>query len=69
MFRYLRAVREKAGLTQEQLAELVGVKRTAINKIEAGTRSPSLKVGLRLQTILGVPIARLLESASDRKPA
>ncbi|GHV26743.1 hypothetical protein FACS18948_3000 [Clostridia bacterium] len=63
-----RAAREAKGLTQEQLASLVGVKRTAICKIEAGTRKPSLDVALRLERILGRS-ARYLLTQEPQKTA
>jgi len=36
----LRAIRERAGITQEQLALAVGVSRSALQRWEAGQRSP-----------------------------
>jgi len=38
----LRIARAKAGVTQAQLAELAGVPRSTVERIEAGTRQPSL---------------------------
>lgn len=35
----LRALRQKAGLTQEELANLLGVTKSAISKYEKGQRS------------------------------
>lgn len=35
----LRAIREEAGFTQSQLAEILGVNRTQVSRIEKGTRS------------------------------
>ncbi|GHU76429.1 transcriptional regulator [Clostridia bacterium] len=64
-----RAAREARGLTQEQLATLVGVKRTAINKIEAGTRNPSLKLALLLEKALGKSIDKLMETERERETA
>jgi DNA-binding XRE family transcriptional regulator len=44
----LAAARERAGLTQQQLAERVGVGRVSIARIETGTRSPSMALALRI---------------------
>lgn len=38
----LKQLREDLGLTQEQLGELVGVSRQAINAIETGKFEPSI---------------------------
>ncbi|WP_249522661.1 helix-turn-helix transcriptional regulator [Modestobacter marinus] len=38
----LRLARAKAGVTQAQLAELAEVPRSTVERIEAGTRQPSL---------------------------
>lgn len=58
----LRAVREKAKITQTDLAELSGVSRITINRIENGelneTTSGTLK---KLADALNVPIDSLIE--------
>ena len=66
MRRRFRALREAKDLTQGQLAVLVGVKHATINKIEAGTRKPSVDVALRLQSILDSSIDDLLVKDSDK---
>ncbi len=38
----LRSARAKKGVSQAQLAELAGVPRSTVERIEAGTRQPSL---------------------------
>lgn len=50
----LRELREKAGLTQEELASLVGVQRTQITMIEIGKSSPSIKTAKKLGEVLKV---------------
>ncbi|MBE3576918.1 MAG: helix-turn-helix transcriptional regulator [Limnochordales bacterium] len=52
----LRQARRERGLTQLQLAELVGVSRQLIQAIEAGKRTPSLGVASRLSSVLGLPM-------------
>jgi putative transcriptional regulator len=55
----LRALREKAGLTQGQLAELVGVSRKTINTVENGIFVPSTVVALKIAKALGQPVEAL----------
>jgi putative transcriptional regulator len=46
-------------LTQEDLAQLVGVTRKSINAIEAGRMVPSTVLALKLARALGVPVETL----------
>lgn len=46
-------LRKKAGLTQEQMARLIGIDRGFYAHIEKGRRTPSLPVALRIAQILG----------------
>ena len=48
----LRDLRTKRGLTQAELAELVGVSRKTINTVENGVFIPSTVLALRLATAL-----------------
>jgi putative transcriptional regulator len=47
---------ERGELTQQGLAERVGVTRQTINAIEAGKYSPSLEVAFRIAVALGARI-------------
>ena len=47
---------ERNEMTQQDLAERVGVTRQTINAIEAGKYSPSLEVAFRIAVALGVRI-------------
>ena len=49
----LKHEREKKLLTQQQLADLVGVDRTLISKIESGTSSPSVTTAKKIAAVLG----------------
>jgi transcriptional regulator with XRE-family HTH domain len=51
----LRSLREAAGLTQQQLADRVGVKWESVSRWERGTREPSWGNVLALGKALGVP--------------
>jgi putative transcriptional regulator len=56
---HLRRLREERGLTQEQLADLVGLSRQSIISIERGRFIPSIETALRLSLALNVPIEEL----------
>ena len=44
----LKVYRAKKEITQEELAERVGVSRQAINSVETGKYDPSLKLAFKL---------------------
>jgi transcriptional regulator with XRE-family HTH domain len=56
----IRNAREDAGLTQEMLAELAGLDRQAINRIEQAHASPKLDNLFRIADALNVPLADLV---------
>ncbi|NLD58369.1 MAG: helix-turn-helix transcriptional regulator [Clostridiales bacterium] len=64
----VREFREKRGLTQKELGELVGVSRQAINAIETGKFDPSIRLAHDLARFFGVSIEALfLFDEEDRK--
>lgn len=50
----IRILRKTRGLTQQQLADLMGVQRATISNYEIGRRSPHMKDLEKLADILGV---------------
>lgn len=56
----LRALRKQKDLTQQQLAERVGMKNSVISFYEVGERVPSPRVIVRLAAVLGVSTDYLL---------
>ena len=58
--RGLRSVRKSANLTQEALAERVGLSRTSITNIERGRQHVSLHMLFSLAAAVGVEPAELL---------
>ncbi len=54
------------GMTQQQLAERVGVTRQTIISIERGRYRPSVELALRLARVFGVPVEKLFE-LSDKE--
>lgn len=50
----IRALRfETAEMTQQQLADRIGVSRQTVNAIEGGKYSPSLEVAFRIAQVFG----------------
>ena len=52
----VRDLRNKKGVTQEQLAEKVGVTRQTIIAIEKGSYTPSVALALGIAAFFGVPL-------------
>ncbi len=52
----LKALREKVGLSQEKLGELVGTSRQAIHAIESGKFEPSIWLAYSLSRIFDCTI-------------
>lgn len=57
--RRVAEARRRASLTQQQLAEKIGVGRVTIARIETGAQTPSLDVALALAQELGEPVEAL----------
>jgi len=55
----LRVERARRDLTQEQLADLVGVTRKTINTVENGRFVPSTLLAFKLARALQVPVETL----------
>ena len=55
----LKKHRILAGLTQEDLADRVGVRRETIIRLEAGRYNPSLKLAIALSRAVDAPIEAL----------
>lgn len=54
---YLREWREHRGLTQQQVADRLGVDKATISRWEGGKRSPSLNVLAAVCEALSVPLS------------
>jgi putative transcriptional regulator len=65
---HLKRHRTERGLTQEELADRVGVTRQTILSIERGRYSPSIELALRLARLFGVPVESLFELAEPARP-
>ena len=58
--------RMAVGISQEDLADQVGLDRTYISGIERGIRNPTFLVLLRLAQVLGVPPALFMEEGQSQ---
>ena len=62
----IRALRESAeGMTQQQLADRIGVTRQTVNAIEGGKYSPSLEVAFRIASVFERPLEEVFEYEDD----
>ncbi|MDK2747546.1 MAG: helix-turn-helix domain-containing protein [Brevundimonas sp.] len=57
----VRALRDQAGLSQEELAFRASMKRSYLSDLERGTRNPSVRALGRLAVALGVHPSKLLD--------
>lgn len=57
----LKVERARHNLTQERLAELIGVSRQTVNSMEKGKYVPSSVLALRLSEVFGLPVNELFE--------
>lgn len=58
----IRALRFRQGeMTQQELADRVGVTRQTVNAIEGNKYSPSLEVAFRIARVFGVPLEQVFQ--------
>ncbi len=55
----LKRYRQLKELTQEQLADIVGVRRETIMRLEAGKYNPSLKLAMDISKAVNTPIEKI----------
>lgn len=63
----LYALRKKSGLSQEQLAERLGVSRQAISKWESGQSSPEREKLISISNCFGVSLDYLLKDSDEQQ--
>lgn len=63
----IREIRKTLGMTQEQLADKIGVKRSVISKYETGLVSPTLEQLERIADAFQVPIINLFDFSVESK--
>ncbi|MEV7619676.1 helix-turn-helix transcriptional regulator [Microbacterium sp. NPDC089321] len=57
----IRARREEAGMTQAELAGLIGVTRQTLIAIEQGRYSPTLEIAFQIARAFGRPLEDLFQ--------
>ena len=55
----LKEYRQRKGLTQEQLAERLGVRRETIMRLEKAQYNPSLKLAVDISRVVEAPIEEI----------
>ncbi len=61
----VKEYREKTGLKQNELAELVKVRRETIVHLENGRYNPSLKLAMDIAKVFQVSVEELFEFTND----
>jgi putative transcriptional regulator len=52
---------DRGEMTQQALADRIGVTRQTVNAIELGKYSPSLEVAFRIAMVFGVPLDEVFQ--------
>ena len=52
----IKALRQERGMDQSQLAQLVGVRRETIGRLEKGLYNPSLKLAMDIAHVFGLTV-------------
>ena len=63
--KFLRAAREKVGLSQKNLATKLGVDENTVWRWEAGRAQPSVDLGKQIAELLGVTVDELLRGPTE----
>ena len=61
----IRSRREEAGMTQAELARLIGVTRQTLIAIEQGKYSPTLEIAFQIARAFGMPLESLFQYPED----
>lgn len=61
----IRDFREKTGMKQSELAEMVGVRRETIVHLENGKYNPSLKLAMDIAKVFGVTVEDMFMFTED----
>ena len=65
----LKEARDRKGLTQRQLGQLIGISPSGLSKIELGLRQLSVRWAIKLAPALGVLPTELLQGEVLRESA
>jgi len=58
---------DRGEMTQQELADHIGVTRQTVNAIELGKYSPSLEVAFRIAAVFGVPLDEVFQHNGTKK--
>lgn len=62
----VRELREGAGgMTQQELADAIGITRQTVNAIEANKYSPSLEVAFEIARVFRLPLEQVFQYGKD----
>jgi putative transcriptional regulator len=61
----MKAARAAKGLSQEQLADIIGVSRQTINAIEKGDYNPTIRLCIAICRVLGKTLDELFWEDGD----
>ncbi len=61
----IRMLRFHRGMTQQDLADRIGVTRQTVNAIEGGKYSPSLEVAFQIAQVFDTPLDQVFQYARD----
>ncbi|MDE5946683.1 MAG: helix-turn-helix domain-containing protein [Oscillospiraceae bacterium] len=59
----VRMYRERAKISQKQLADYIGVSQQTIDRYENGSRLPNICAGVKLATVLQTTCEELVETS------
>ena len=63
----VHVLRAERRISQQELAEAIGVTRATINAIEGGDYNPSLELAFRITRYFGVPLENIFFVQEKRK--
>lgn len=61
----IKELRATRGMDQAQLAELVGVRRETIGRLENGQYNPSLKLAMDIAKVFGLTVEEVFTFTED----
>lgn len=61
----LKQARENRGISQAELAELIGVSQPMVAQYELNTKIPSIVIAVNMEKVLGVSCRQLVEGKED----
>lgn len=67
MMMRLQEIRKSEKITQEQLAEIIGVKANTISQYESGVREPNIRTLIDLADLFDVTVDYLIGRSDERK--